>query len=132
MDGLEAGIRGIGKLRCPREAMEQGLCVLEDNETIMVQICCWYLVRMKFCHDGYQMLACSSAVLEVAGVVVVEDVDCWVLRAQNIARLRLCRSRFWVDGSLQAGIWGIGGSSYREGAINKGVWPLKHSQARRV
>ena len=108
------------------------MCVLEDNETVMIQSC-WYLERLEvLCSHGYQMLVRRAAALGVAGVGVEVDIDCWVLRAQNIARFRQCCSRFWVDGSLQARIWGIGESSYPEGAINKGVWASKHSQARMV
>jgi hypothetical protein len=92
------------------------MCVLEDKETVMVQICRWYPERMMLCTHGYQTLVRRTAALGVAGGVGVEvDIDCWVLRAQNIARLRQCCSRFWMD-RLQARIRDVGELSYRQGA----------------
>jgi hypothetical protein len=61
--------------------------------------------------------------------VVGEGYCCGALRAQRGARIRLCCSRSCL-GSLEAGIRGIGASSYPEGAADWGQCVLEDDKTR--
>lgn len=71
---LEAGIRGIGVLGYPQGAIDGALCVLEDDQTRMVQIGRWYSEGTTWSNHGQRMLAdCRRTVAPGApGVGVVE------------------------------------------------------------
>jgi hypothetical protein len=70
--------------------------------------------------------------LGVASVrAVEEDLRFEALRAQRVARIRSCGSRFWMGG-LEAGIYGIGALSYRQGATDWGLCGLEDDRTRMV
>jgi hypothetical protein len=71
---LEPGIRGIGASGHPQGAIYRALCVLEDDQTRMVQIGRWYSEGMTWGHHGHRMLAdCCRTVALGAEVGVVEE-----------------------------------------------------------